>query len=325
MKICVSVVVPTCRRPALLRRCLQALFAQDFEPCAYEVIVVDDAPCEETRRLVEGWCGGAAAREGRLRYVPVQGTHGPAAARNLGWRAARGEIIAFTDDDCIPDPRWLRAGLRAFVEGVEAVSGRIIVPLTSAPTDYEYNAAHLAHAEFVTANCFYRRSALEALGGFDERFTTAWREDTDLFFRLLKLNAKCLHAPEARVIHPVRPADWGVSLRQQRKSLFNALLYKKHPQLYRRHIQARPPWHYYGCVGALLLCAVCLLMQCWPPALGALCLWAWLTGNFCAQRLRKTSHAPAHVLEMIITSILITPLSIYWRLRGALKFRVFFL
>src|SRR5207244_12953942 len=59
-------------------------------------------------------------------------------------------------------------------------------------------------------------------------------------------------APDAVVVHPLRPASWGVSLRQQRKSMFNALLYKKHPRLYREKIQAAPPWHYYGIVGALL-------------------------------------------------------------------------
>ena len=59
-------------------------------------------------------------------------------------------------------------------------------------------------------------------------------------------------APQAVVVHPVRPAAWGVSLGQQRKSMFNALLYQKHPQLYRCRIQPGPPWHYYRIAGALL-------------------------------------------------------------------------
>src|SRR4051812_39670363 len=107
MTIRASVVVPTYRRPDLLDRCLSALVAQDFDPAACEVIVADDAAGDETRRQVEKWAG---ASRFALRYVAVGPPHGPAAARNAGWRAARGEVVAFTDDDCVPDPGWLRAG-----------------------------------------------------------------------------------------------------------------------------------------------------------------------------------------------------------------------
>lgn len=147
MSILVSVVVPTCNRPELLSRCLAALVAQDFDPAAYEIIIADDAASDETQRLVEYWAEriGCATGYGKgvplLRYVPVTGAHGPAAARNTGWRVATGEIIAFTDDDCIPDSGWLSAGVAAFVDGVVGVSGRLIVPLPEPPTDYERNAA----------------------------------------------------------------------------------------------------------------------------------------------------------------------------------------
>src|SRR5207248_10211948 len=102
--------------------------------------------------------------------VPVQHAHGPAAARNAGWRAARGEVIAFTDDDTVPDPGWLRAGVAA-LESADAAWGRIRVPLALPPTDYERNEAGLEAAEFATANAFCRRAVLEAVGGFDVGFT----------------------------------------------------------------------------------------------------------------------------------------------------------
>jgi GT2 family glycosyltransferase len=104
--------------------------------------------------------------------------------RRAQHRLARGAIIAFTDDDCIPDPGWLSAGASAFAPGVAGVDGTIVVPLPDRPTDYERDAAGLTGAEFATANCFYRREVLAAVGGFDERFTAAWREDSDLFFTL---------------------------------------------------------------------------------------------------------------------------------------------
>src|SRR5207302_7535432 len=94
------------------------------------------------------------------------------------------------------------------------------------------------------------------------------------------LDKAFVYAPGAVVMHPLRPARWGVSLSQQRKSMFNALLYKKHPVLYREKIQAAPPWHYYAIVGALLVVIVALLGRKQGLALGATCLWMFLTGRF---------------------------------------------
>ena len=176
----ISVVVPTYKRPELLNRCLAALCSQTMNPSEYEIVVVDDGPTENTKHIVLAW----SLRSGpRMRYLANEGRHGPAAARNKGWRAAHGELIAFTDDDCVPAPDWLAIGSAVFEDPtVHGISGRIIVPIPSIPTDYEQTVAGLEHGPFATANCWYRRSALASVGGFDERFTVAWREDTDLEF-----------------------------------------------------------------------------------------------------------------------------------------------
>jgi glycosyltransferase involved in cell wall biosynthesis len=318
----VSVVVPTYRRPVLLERCLAALAAQDLDTSAFEVIVADDAANEATRRQVEAWAARCAVP---IRYMAVTATRGPAGARNAGWRSARGEIIAFTDDDCVPDPGWLTAGATACSADADAATGRVVVPLPQDPTDYQRNEAGLEGARFVTANCFVRRAALETIGGFDERFTAAWREDSDLHFNLLKAGRRIVSAPGAVVLHPVRPAPWGVSLRQQRKSLFDALLYKKHPGLYRGEIRAVPPWDYYATVASIAAAIEGAASGSRPLAVAGAASWLFLTGRFCARRLRRTSRAPGHVAEMIVTSALIPPLSVFWRLYGALRFRVLFL
>ena len=319
----VSVVVPTFKRPDLLARCLAALVEQSFDPTAYEIIVADDGSSDDTCHLVERLARATNGRP-RLRYTPVCDTTGPAAARNAGWRAARGEIIAFTDDDCVPDPNWLQVGVDAFQPGISGVSGKVSVPLPACPTDYELNASHLENAEFVTASCFYRRCALEAVGGFDEHFQAAWREDCDLHFRLLETGHRLVTCAGAVVVHPVRVAPWGVSVGQQRKSMYSALLYKKHPTLYRKKIQTAPPWHYYRIVAALSACVAGLLAGRRSVAGASLLLWTVLTGRFCALRLRHTSKSPGHVAEMAITSAVIPPLSIFWRIRGAIRFRVLF-
>ena len=127
------------------------------------------------------------------------------------------------------------------------------------------------------------------------------------------------------VFHPVRPAPWGISLKQQRKTLFDALLYKKHRRLYRERIRRAPPWKYHASVASVLAAALTAAGGLAAPSLASAAVWGVLTGQFCAHRLRDTSRAPVHIAEMVLTSALIPPIAIFWRLRGALSFRVFFI
>lgn len=295
----VSVVVPTCARPALLDRCLRALGRQTLPRDQFEIIVVDDT-----------------LRRG-----------GPAAARNRGWRRAVAPIIAFTDDDTEPAPAWLEEGLQAIRQGADVVTGPIIMPPADnagPPTDYERDARGLERAEFVTANCFIRREQLVALGGFDEAFTLPWREDSDLQFRLIEAGVRFAHAPWAVVVHPVRPAPFGVSLSQQKKIMYDALLYKKHPRLYRARIRALPRWDYYLVVASLLGAILTGAAGLAGSALLFLAAWLLLTLNFALQRLSGTRPTPRHILEVALTSAIIPPLAVFWRLVGALRFRVAF-
>jgi GT2 family glycosyltransferase len=317
-----SVVVPTCGRIKLLERCLAALLRQSLAGRHYEIIVVDDHPNVLTEELVSRSRAGIAGPGPALTYVANAGRHGPAAARNRGWRLARAPIVAFTDDDTVPTPGWLRHGLDAFGDGVDALCGRIEMPVPAAPTDYERDAQQLESAEFVTANCFCRKSVLTALDGFDERFLLAWREDSDLHFRLLAIGAHIARAPQAVVVHPLRAAPWGVSLLQVRKIAFDALLYKKHPRLYREKIRASPRWDYYAIVATIPLILSGAAMGSRLLAFGGAAAWSLLTLLLLRRRLRGTSRRPAHIAEMVLTSALIPPLAVFWRMAGAIRFRV---
>src|SRR5689334_2804292 len=120
MSMDVSVVVPTYKRQATLDCCLEALLHLERKGFCYEILIVDNAASAQTRQQVERWIDQGACRGVPIRYLATT-QKGPAAARNLGWHESGGRIIAFTDDDCIPDPRWLQAGLAAFHADVEAV------------------------------------------------------------------------------------------------------------------------------------------------------------------------------------------------------------
>jgi glycosyltransferase involved in cell wall biosynthesis len=316
------VVVPTYRRDDLLTRCLEKLIDQDLPDEDFEVIVVDDAAGETVAALVSDMAGHS-----RVRLIALAGRQaGPAAARNIGWRKARGDIIAFMDDDAYPERRdWLKEGLRPFSDpSVAAVTGQVEVPADDPPTDFQLNVKNLETGTFLTCNAFCRRSVLEELGGFDERFRVAFREDSDLAFRIEQAGGRIVRNPDAVVIHPAPRGPFAVSLRLQRYSLFNALLRKKHPRRY-RELEVMPPLNYYAIVLLPPLAAGLGLAGHGLAALTAGGICAGLYVEFLLRRIRRSSKRPGHLLEMAFTSLLIPPLSVYWRLRGAWQFRVLFI
>lgn len=323
METRISVVIPTYKRPLLLMECIKALARQTFSREEFEVIIVSDGPDRLTKELVVSWKHTGLLD---IEYIPLDRKRGPAAARNAGWRIASGELIAFTDDDCVPDPCWLEQLWEAYHwPDAPVFAGRVIVPVSAElPTDYERNTAQLEKAEFVTANCACGRRVLEQTGGFDERYEMAWREDSDLAFSICQQQIPLQPLPEAIVVHPVRKARWGVSLYEQKKTMFNALLYKKFPGLYRHRIQERPPLSYYAMVLSITGAVVALAYGTYTLSLVLTAIWLTLLMFFVARRLRHTSRAWPHVLEMIVTSACIPFLSVYWNWYGSLKYRVLF-
>jgi glycosyltransferase involved in cell wall biosynthesis len=322
MQTKISVVIPTYNRQKLLIDCLHSLHQQTLNANLFEVIIVSDGRDDETAKALKHW----QRRKLNIKYLSTVEKKGPAAARNLGWLSAKSPLIAFTDDDCRPSPNWLETMLKqADGYALIALTGKTVVPLPKSPTDFAMNTAGLEHAEFITANCACSKAALLATGGFDERFTLAWREDSDLHFKLLAHQIPIIKANNAIVVHPVREAPWGICIKEQRKAVFEALLFHKYPSLYLKKIGFAPIWNYYlinllwitillsALNGQLLITKIATI------ALGFLLI------AFTAKRLKKTRKSARHVLEMLSTSFIIPTLSIYWRLYGAIKYRVLFI
>lgn len=319
----ISVIIPTFRRPHLLTRCIAALLAQDFPKQSFEVIIVSDGDDAATADSLEKI---PFEKYPAVNYYSLPVKSGPAAARNLGWLLAQGELIVFTDDDCIPEADWLTAMWRAYeLQGKEeiAFAGETVVPINEEPTDYEKNISQLASAEFITANSACTKKALQKVRGFDERFRMAWREDSDLQFKFIQHKIPIVKVAQAVVTHPVRKAPWGVSIKEERKGMFNALLYKKYPRLYREKIEPTPPWHYY----VIALCLVLFIAGALngKPMLkfAGLSGWLALTTWFAIKRLESTSHSLNHISEMFFTSAVIPVLSLFWKFYGSVKFRTF--
>ncbi len=324
MDIKISVVIPTFNRPKLLTRCLDALLAQNIPKSDFEVIVVSDGPDKDTLLELMPWL---KKKKLNLIYEHSPQRKGPAAARNLGWLTAKAPLIAFTDDDCLPDCDWLSSFLNEFKDQTELVAytGQTRVPIPKNPTDFHLNSAHLQTAEFITANCACSKAALIQTGGFDERFKLAYREDSDLQFKLLSQNIPIRYVDDALVVHPVRQSPWGISIKEQKKSCYDALLFRKFPVLYRNKIHVKSIWNYYVINLLWILLFVSLAFEIKPlfvvSGAGLLFLLSRLIGH----RLKNSRKSIKHIAEMIWTSIFIPTLSVYWRIYGAIKFRVLYI
>jgi glycosyltransferase involved in cell wall biosynthesis len=319
----ISVVIPTYRRPQLLKNCLNALLQQKFDKTQYEIIVVSDGPDPDTKKIFDDLAGYNSPV---LTFSPLPQKKGPAAARNYGWLNARGKIIAFTDDDCLPDAYWLKEIVaNCNPEENVALTGKVVVPVGKRPTDYEQNTANLQTADFITANCACTKNALIKAGGFDEQFSMAWREDSDLEFKLINQNIPIKRIETAIVTHPVRKSAWGVSVKEQKKTMFDALLYKKHPELFKKKIRTTSPILYYFIIAGFAMMLGGLIAGNDNISVTGLIIWIALTAYFIFKRLYSTKLTLNHITEMVVTSLIIPFLSVFWQWYGAVKYRVLFI
>jgi len=312
----VAVVVPTLGRPSLAG--LLRSLAEASGPPPSQIVLVDDRP-------------GASALhdaldvpdrlDGRVRVLRGGG-RGPAAARNLGWRAVDSDWVAFLDDDVEVGADWLEclAGdLAGAATDVGGVQGRIRVPLPAgrAPTDWERNVEGLERARWATADLAYRRAALEAVGGFDERFPRAYREDADLGLRVLHAGWRITRGVRT-VVHPVRPADLWVSVRVQAGNADDARMRTVHGPGWRDRAgvpTGRRPRHLAVTgAGAVALAAAALGRRRLALVTGL----AWLAGTaeLAAARIAPGPRTRREVATMLATSVAIPPAATWHWLRG---------
>jgi GT2 family glycosyltransferase len=292
----ISVVVPTYRRPERCLRLLRSLGNQSLDPARFEVLVVDNGSHDDTTAVLD-----AFAREAPfvLRPQAIEVNRGPAAARNLGWRLARAPIIAFTDDDCVPESTWLDAGLAAMTsdEAVGVMQGRTSAPpgvdLDDLPRWGHYQVITSPTAQFEACNVFYRRDALAQGGGFNEEIGW-WGEDASAGWQVVEAGWKRGFCADARVIHDV-------SARGLRWNLQSGLLERNIVRLAGEHPGYRSqafwrPWAFRRADAEFVLAGVSVIVALrWKPAAaGALpYLWRRRPGVWTLDGLRTVAEAVA--------------------------------
>ncbi|MGH9185265.1 MAG: glycosyltransferase family 2 protein [Acidimicrobiales bacterium] len=213
----IAVVVPTYGRPDLLPRMIAALEAQTLSPDRFEAIIVDDGSTDDTSLVLEKLGADTAVA---LRTLRLEPNRGAAAARNAGWQASAAPLLAFTDDDCVPEPGWLDAGLAVLEDDtrIGIVQGRTLKPRNESDhawTDWTiYREIKAPTPWFEGCNLFFRREAMAAVGGFDE--TIGWfGEETALGWGVLAEGWERAFADDAVVRHDLVERGWRWHLRHR--------------------------------------------------------------------------------------------------------------
>ena len=200
-----SIIVPTFDRNASLTGCVQALRGLDYPCDRFEIIIVDDGSRVPVK-LSDPHPGN-----GVLTTVLRQSNGGPASARNLGARHARGDILAFTDDDCAPDPHWLIEMTRSFDDvpgglfGGRTINGLVDNAYSSASQmivdeAYAYFLKRESDLRFFSSNNMVVSAQLfHEHGGFDSSFQTS--EDRDFCDRWIRRGHPLVYIPHAIVHH----------------------------------------------------------------------------------------------------------------------------
>lgn len=293
----IAIVIPTIGRSSL-HDLLDSLANADAQ-----IVVVDDRANARTPLPVRDNV-----------TVIRSGGRGPAAARNAGWRYAQAHWICFLDDDVVVGDRWFAAllddlAVNGEVAGTQALL-EVPLPDHRAPTDWERNVAALADSAWITADMAYRRSWLERVGGFDERFKRAYREDSDLALRVHGAGGQLVRGSR-RSRHPVRAADRWISVRLQRGNADDVLMRALHGRTWRE--AARAGNGRFGTHAAIVATSVLAAVS--------LAAWAALVAEFAYARIAPGPRTRDEIVTMLLTSAVIPYAAVYHRMRATLSLR----
>jgi cellulose synthase/poly-beta-1,6-N-acetylglucosamine synthase-like glycosyltransferase len=238
----VSVVVGIRNEERYIEECVESLLSLDYPQDSYEIIIVDGMSTDKTRDLLQKY---------PVRLL-LNKKKNVAAARNLGVENARGDLVAFTDGDCKVDSKWLKilvleiknapdnvvcVGGPNLVFDTDPMFGRVVgyaqeTFLGSGGSAQSQNSTKKHYVSSLpNCNAMYRKSAIQEIGFFDERFSIG--QDGDLNYRICKTGRKFLYIPEAQVLHHRRGTFKSFSVRMFKYGMWMAELFKKHGEFVR--------------------------------------------------------------------------------------------
>lgn len=203
----ISIIIPTYNRPERLTSCLESLTKLNYPRDRFEVVVVDDGSKTSLESVAAPFYSKFELK------LLKQRNSGPATARNTGAKQAKGQFLAFTDDDCMPSPDWLKNLAARFVEAPDClIGGRTINALpdnlySTASQElidylYEYfNTKPQGACFFASNNIALPTQRFLDIGGFDTSFPLAAAEDREFCDRWLHKGHQMFYAPEVQIYH----------------------------------------------------------------------------------------------------------------------------
>jgi glycosyltransferase involved in cell wall biosynthesis len=229
----ISIVIPFYNAERTLEKVIEACLSQDYPKHSLEVILVDDGSVDSSSAIAKRYVNHS------LRYI-YQENGGPAKARNTGWKASSGEIICFTDADCVPEKRWVSKLAASYSsQKIGGVGGSYEImngdTLLSACIHEEIRERHLRMPKVVnylgSFNLSYRRRVLEEVGGFDESFRQASGEDNDLAYRVIQKGYTLIFNEEIKVGHYYPESLIKYLKHQLVHGYWRVKLHRKHPKM----------------------------------------------------------------------------------------------
>ncbi len=226
----VSIIIPTYNGAKRIRKCLDAVTQQDYKN-EYEIVVVDDGSKDNTAAVVEKYQAVRLVR---------QKNAGPAAARNKGAQHANGEIILFTDDDCVPKKDWLQQMLKPFADtkivaakgGYLTKQSQLIARFVQLEYEDKYRLLEKeSYIDFIdTYSAAFRREVFIKYGGYDHSFPVACAEDIELSYRMSSEGEKMVFQAKAQVYHTHPETLINYLKKKYKFAYWRMLAVKKNPQ-----------------------------------------------------------------------------------------------
>jgi cellulose synthase/poly-beta-1,6-N-acetylglucosamine synthase-like glycosyltransferase len=225
----ISVIIPSYNAEKTITSTIKALLNQNYPKNKYEVIVVDDGSIDKNVKVVSNF----SVKLIKLKHK------GPANARNVGAKKSRGDIILFTDADCVPDANWIKNMVEPFKDKkIVGVSGTYKTlnsdKMMARFSGYEIEHRHekmkkQKYIDFIgTFSAGYRKNVFLDFKGFDTRFKTSSGEDPELSYRISKAGLKMVFQKNAIVRHPHPDNLWKYLKQKFYRAFWRNLMYSKH-------------------------------------------------------------------------------------------------
>ncbi len=228
----ISIIIPAYNAEKTIGKTIEALLKQNYPKKKYEIIIIDDGSKDNTCSVVSKY---------PVKMVKIKHS-GPAKARNFGAKKSKGNIIIFTDADCVPSKNWIKNMVEPFkTPDIVGVSGTYKTSnsnkFMAKFSGYEIEQRHekmkkQKYIDFIgTFSAAYKKDVFAKFGGFDTKFKTSSGEDPELSFRIAKAGLKMIFQPKAFVYHPHPDTLWRYLKQKYQRAVWRNLLYwSKHKE-----------------------------------------------------------------------------------------------